>query len=262
MRAMSSSVTRHGRVLRLVLSDPAAGNALDFARVEEAKAALEQLDPAETGAVLLAADGPHFSTGGNVHAFAAAADRHAHVHDAADGLHDFVRVLDGVGVPVVAGVPGWAAGAGMSLVLLADVRIGGTRTRLKPAYPGIGYTPDGGMTHTLARQVGEAKARELVLTNATIDAETAERLGILSRVVPDDDVVDEALAAATTLAEGPTEAYGRIRALFREGRERTLSDQLDAESDSIADSSTSPAGIEGVDAFVAGRPAQWPSATS
>lgn len=259
---MSSSVTRHGRVLRLVLSDAASGNALDFARVAEAQAALEQLDPADTGAVLLAADGPHFSTGGNVHAFAAAPDRHAHVHDAADGLHDFVRVLDGVPVPVVAGVPGWAAGAGMSLVLLADVRIGGTRTRLKPAYPGIGYTPDGGMTHTLARQVGEAKARELVLTNATIDAETAERLGILSRVVADDEVADEAIATATALADGPTEAYGRIRTLFREGRARSLSEQLDAESDSIADSSTSPAGLEGVDAFVAGRPAQWPSATS
>ena len=115
-------------------------------------------------------------------------------------LHDLVRALAEVPVPVVAAVRGWAAGAGMSLALAADVAVAGVSTRLRPAYPAIGLSPDGGLTWTLPRAVGPARARHILLTDRVIAADEALALGLVAVVVPDDDVAAEAQALAQRLA--------------------------------------------------------------
>ena len=160
----------------------------------------------------------------------------------------------GAPVPVVAAVRGWAAGAGMSLALAADVAVAGVSTRLRPAYPAIGLSPDGGLTWTLPRAVGAARARHILLTDRVVDAEEALALGLVAVVVADDDVVTEAEALARRLADGPVRALGRTKGLVR--ADRTLSEQLDAEATAIAES-VADEGREGIAAFRERRPAKF-----
>ncbi|MFC9898211.1 enoyl-CoA hydratase/isomerase family protein [Nocardia sp. NPDC127579] len=239
-------------VLQITIATAAAGTSMDFEGITAGTAALRAL-PAEVGAVLLTGSGANFCAGGNVRGFAAADDRSAHIHALATTLHDFVRALDAVPVPVIAAVQGWAAGAGMSLVCAADIALGGPSTKLRPAYPGIGLSPDGGMSWTLPRLVGLGRAREILLTDAVLDAEEAVRLGLLSRLVADDAVRAEAGALARTLATGPRSTYATMKRLLAQSDSATLSDQLDAERDAIAASASTPAGREGVDAFAEKR---------
>jgi 2-(1,2-epoxy-1,2-dihydrophenyl)acetyl-CoA isomerase len=122
-----------------------------------------------------------------------------------------------------------------------------------PAYPGIGLSPDGGMSWTLPRVVGRARAREILLTDAVLDADDAVRLGVLSRLVPDGEIAEEAQRLARAIAAGPRSTHASIKTLLRQSDTATLSDQLDSERDGIAAAAGSPAGREGVDAFVAKR---------
>lgn len=239
-------------VLQLTIATAAAGTSMDFTLINAGTEALRSLG-AEVGAVLLVGAGANFCAGGNVRDFAGAEDRGAYLYELADQLHDFVRALDAAPVPVVAAVHGWAAGAGMSLVCAADIAIGGPSTKLRPAYPGIGLSPDGGMSWTLPRIVGASRAKEILLTDAVLDAEEAVRLGLLSRTVADDEVRAEALRVATGFVTGPRPTYTAMKKLLAQSPTATLDQQLDAERDSISTAANSTTGREGVDAFVTKR---------
>jgi 2-(1,2-epoxy-1,2-dihydrophenyl)acetyl-CoA isomerase len=246
---VTAAVARTGRVLRCAVSDAARHGSLDFDAVCAVTAALRTLEPG-VGAVLLAGEGPHFCTGADVGALAAtgaAEDPRSAVRELAEELHELVRALVEVPVPVVAAVRGWAAGAGMSLVLAADIAVAGVSTRLRPAYPAIGLTPDGGLSWTLPRAVGAARARHILLTDRVLDADEALALGLVATVVPDDDVAAEADGLAQRLADGPTRALGRTKRLVR--AEGDLDAHLDAEADAIAESVADAEGREGVAAF-------------
>jgi 2-(1,2-epoxy-1,2-dihydrophenyl)acetyl-CoA isomerase len=250
--AQTEYVTIVDGVLQITIATAANGTSMDFAGVTAGTEALRAAGR-EVGAVVLTGSGANFCAGGNVRGFAEAQDRAGHIHGLATVLHEFVRALDETTVPVLAGVQGWAAGAGMSLVCAADIAIGGPSTKLRPAYPGIGLSPDGGMSWTLPRIVGAGRAREILLTDAILTAEQAVRLGILSRLVEDEQVRDEALNLARTFTTGPRSTYASIKSLLARSNSATLSEQLDHERDAIAAAANSPAGIEGVNAFVEKR---------
>jgi 2-(1,2-epoxy-1,2-dihydrophenyl)acetyl-CoA isomerase len=269
-----SCTERRGRVLRCVVT--AANATLDFAAVREVAAALRTLEP-DVGAVLLVGEGPHFCTGADVRELSAPeakgagaspapertapGSRPAHaetaVRELADELHDLVRALVEAPVPVVAAVHGWAAGAGMSLVLAADIAVAGTSTRLRPAYPAIGLSPDGGLTWTLPRAVGASRARHILLTDRVLSADEALDLGLVAAVVADDEVGAQAQRLAERLSDGAAGALGRTKRLLREGADRDLAAQLDAEAAAIARAAAGPEGREGVTAFVERRPPRF-----
>ena len=255
---MTTSGQRHGRVLSFVISAADRGSTLDGDRMLQATAAMRDPGP-DTGAIVLAGDGANFCTGGNVGAFAAAGDggsgggTGALVKAMAGEFHGFARAITGCPVPVIAAVHGWAAGAGMSIVCLADIVVAGTSARFRPAYPGIGFSPDGGMSWTLPRLVGAARARHILLTDQVLDAAQALALGLVAVVVPDDQVAAE----AGRLADGPTAALGRIKRLIRDGESRDLDRSLDAEAIEIAASAAGAEGREGVRAFREKRPARF-----
>lgn len=253
-RARAQRVRRDGRVLELVIATKDRGSSLDGDAVREATAALKDLfRDYSAGCVLLTGDGPNFCTGGDVRAFAAAADRGGYVGAAAREFHDLIRAIARTQVPVVAAVHGWAAGAGMSLVCACDIAIGGPGTRLRPGYPSIGFSPDGGMSWTLPRIVGIARARDILLTDRVLTGDEALAAGLLSRLVPDEQIAAEARAIAATLADGPAGAYRRIKRLLATAGHAHLNEQLAAEAESIAACADSPDGRAGVDAFVARR---------
>ncbi|MBW0102456.1 enoyl-CoA hydratase/isomerase family protein [Pseudonocardia sp. KRD291] len=253
-----STVVRDGRVLRAQISRGRHGT-LDGDVLDELRgqlATLDGQDPADpdgVGAVLLVGEGENFCTGGDVRAFAGAQDRHAYVHGLADTFHGFLQPLINSPVPTVAAVRGWAAGAGMSIVCATDIAVAGRSTKIRPAYPGIGFSPDGGMTWTLPRLVGSARARRILLTDEVLDAATALESGVVATVVDDDEVLAEAERTAHRLAQGPTAALGRIRGLLTRTWDVGLGEQLAAEADAIAASAAGAEGAEGLTAFAEKR---------
>ncbi len=251
-----SPVTQDGDVLVLRISDPDKGSALDGSALTLATAALREIarGEREIGAILILGAGRNFCAGGNVRDFASAQHRPTFIRALADSFHDFVTALLDADRPVVAGVRGWAAGAGLSVVLHADIAVGGPSTKLRPAYTGIGLSPDGGMTWTLPRAVGAARARDIILTDRVVNADEALAWGILSRLVDDDAEVEAtATQIARTLAAGPRAGLSATRSLLSRSATATLRDQLAAEAHAISTNSGTREGIEGVDAFVGKR---------
>lgn len=250
------AVVRDGRVLRARVARGRHGT-LDGDALPVIAAALRELDPEQVGAVLLVSEGASFCTGGDVRAFASAPDRGAYVRELADAFHAFVLALVGCPVPVVAGVPGWAAGAGLSIVCASDLAVAGRSTHVRPAYPGIGFSPDGGMSWTLPRIVGAGRARHILLTDQVLDADAALAAGIVTVVVDDADVTAEAEATARRIAQGPTAALGRIKRLLAASSDTTLAAHLELEAQSISASAAGPEGAEGLRAFTEKRPPRF-----
>jgi 2-(1,2-epoxy-1,2-dihydrophenyl)acetyl-CoA isomerase len=241
------TVERVEDVAVVYLANSARHNVLTMEMAEQLALAIENNDAA---AIVLLAEGEHFCLGGDVTAFAAAADPERFVGDLARAFHRVVIAMRSAGAPVVVGLRGWAAGAGMSLVLAGDVVVAGESAMMRPAYPGIGLTPDGGMSWTLPRTVGQRRALSILLGNQVLTAGQAHELGIIDDVVPDAVVDTQALAFAHRLTDGPTSALAGIKRLLLEGAYRTLGEQLEAEADSIGARAAMPEGREGVSAFM------------
>jgi len=239
-------------VWQITLDRPETGNALTPALAADLAAALAER-PEQTRAMLLLANGERFCVGGDVRSFAGADDPGAFVGQLAHDWHEVIRTLLAYPVPVVAGVQGAVAGAGIGLVGACDVVICARTTKIRPAYGALGFSPDGGTSWTLARSLGAARALDLMLTNGALTAAEAHLSGLVARLVEDEDLRATAVAVAHEIAEGPIRAMVRTRALVRGAASRTLDEQLDDEARLIAESAADPEGREGVRAFVERR---------
>ncbi|MFB6395145.1 enoyl-CoA hydratase-related protein [Polymorphospora lycopeni] len=228
-------VDRADGVVTLTLNRPDALNALDTALKEALRDALASLEGDRScRAVVLAGSG---------RAFCAGQDLREHVDTLTAGGSDpldTVRThynpiaarLAHLPKPVVAAVRGTAAGAGAGLAFLSDFRIGGPRTKFVMAFANVGLAADTGASWSLPRLVGHAKAVELLMLAEPVDAAQAERLGLLTRLVDDDEqVLPVAQEFAAQLAAGPTVAYGAIKRELSIGDAGTLSDALAAEAE-------------------------------
>jgi len=241
-----------GDVWRITLDHPEAGNALDPVLAEQLAGALRSR-PSHTRVVLLLANGPRFCVGGNISYFAEAEDPGAAVGQLAHDWHEVIRLLVNCPVPVVAGVQGAVAGAAVGLIGACDIVVCGRSTKIRPAYAGIGFSPDGGSSWALTRALGAPRALDLMLTNGSLNAAEAHTFGLVSRLVEDDDLSAEAIALAHQVAAGPVRAMVRTRSLVRRAAVRALDEQLDDEARLIAESAADPEGREGVRAFVEKR---------
>lgn len=239
-------------VLRVTLTRPV----LDLDVGADLRKAIEAIGPG-VRAVLLLAEGPNFCFGGDVAGFASAPDPAAHVLDLAKRLHGSLLELTATGVPIVVGVRGWAAGAGLSLLLHGDVVVLGASARVRAGYTGIGFTPDGGMSWLLPRAVGAARARDILFTNRVVRAQEALQMGLASRVVPDAEVADVATGIARDLAAAATGALVATRRLLTDGGTSSYADHLTAEAASISARAGTAEGREGVAAFAAKRTPQF-----
>lgn len=134
--------------------------------------------------------------------------------------------------PVIAAVRGMAAGAGAGLAFLADFRVGGPKTGFLLAFANVGLAADTAASWTLPRLVGAAKATELLMFAEPIDAAQADRLGLLTTLVDDDEqVLPAAQTLAARLAAGPTVAYGQIKRELLVAASGTLDEALETEAE-------------------------------
>jgi 2-(1,2-epoxy-1,2-dihydrophenyl)acetyl-CoA isomerase len=245
-------------VATITLNRPDAANAMTRELTPElADAALRcDVDP-DVRAVLITGAGKMFCAGGDVKAFAAQDDLRAYITDMLTHLHIAVSRLRRIAPPVIAAVNGVAAGAGMSLALACDIVLAAESARFTMAYTRVGLSPDGSATYSLPRIVGPKRALDLILTNRLLSAQEAADWGIVSRVVPDDQLLDEARQLAAQLAAGPTAAFGRSKQLLERAWTETLETQLEAEGRAIADSTRTADAREGITAFLEKRPPKF-----
>jgi 2-(1,2-epoxy-1,2-dihydrophenyl)acetyl-CoA isomerase len=254
---MSDSVLfeRDGAVATIRLNRPDRLNAID---ADAAHLLLDACHRAEREdglrALVLAGEGRAFLAGGDVGAFHEAGDGvQEHVRGLIGLLEESVTVLDRLRMPVVVRVQGAVAGAGMSLMLAGDVVVAADDTKLAFAYSSIGTTPDGGLSWSLPRAVGQVRAMAIALLGEPIEAEEALRLGIVTKVVPRDELEAATAKVAGRLAAGPTQAFARTRELLRSSWRHTLTEQLALERQSFVASAGTEDFREGVAAFVERR---------
>jgi 2-(1,2-epoxy-1,2-dihydrophenyl)acetyl-CoA isomerase len=245
-------------VARLTLNRPEAANAIDLALARSLADATKQVaDDQDVRAVLLGGAGARFCGGGDVRAFAAAGDLAACLEPIVGALHEALESMAAITVPIVAAVQGSAAGAGLALVAASDLVVAAESAKFVMAYTGIGVTPDGGSTWHLARAIGPRRALDLTLTNRPLSAAEARDSGLVSRVVPDAELVASADELVHALATGPTRAFVEAKRLLRASESRDLGAQLADEAATLVAAGGSADAKEGVTAFVEKRPPQF-----
>ena len=207
--------------------------------------------------------GEHFMAGGDVKSFherlaaRSGAGTRLEFESLIHEVHTIIISLRRMPKPVVASVSGAAAGFGMSLMMACDLVLAADNAYFTLAYTLIGTSPDGGSTFSLPRIVGSKKAMEIALLSDRFDAATAERLGLVNRVVPAAALETETAKLAARLAAGPTAVYGRTKALLNGSLNTSLESQLQREAEFFARSASEPDFAEGVGAFVEKRKAQF-----
>lgn len=203
-------------VARLELNRPDAANALDLESARQVAAAVAgAASDVEVRAVLITGAGARFCAGGDVASFLAAPDPPAYVERLATELDAAFRALAALEKPVVAAVQGAVAGAGLSLMLSCDLIVSAPSTRFVFAYPGIGFTPDCGLSYLLPRAVGQQRALSFALSGRPATASEALSWGLVSEVA--DEPGARARDLAEELASGPATALGQVRRLLRQG---------------------------------------------
>jgi len=146
-------------------------------------------------------------------------------------------------------INGVAAGAGANLAFSGDLLLAAKSAKFIQAFCKIGLIPDSGGTYFLPRLIGEAKAKALAITGESIDAETAERWGLIWKVVEDENLLAEARKHAEHLATQPTKALGAVKQMLQVSVNNSLDTQLDLERDMQNELGHSEDFLEGVSAF-------------
>lgn len=219
---------------RLVLSRPEQSNSFDVPAAREMAAAVDAVSSDEVRAITLTADGKRFCAGGDVTSFLASDDPAAYLLELAQVLEGALRDLAGLATPVVAGVRGAVAGAGLAVMLSADVIVASRSTKFVMAYPGIGLTPDCGVSYLLPRAIGQQRALDLALTGRVLSADEALDWGLVTQVVEDDEVEARVDEIARTWATTAPLALGQAKRLIRSSWDTSGPEQGADESATIA----------------------------
>lgn len=170
-----------------------------------------------------------------------------------DRYHPIIEALMSMDKPVIAAVNGVAAGAGASLALACDIRVTSDKAKFIQAFVKVGLVTDSGGSHLLPNLVGVGKALELAMTGDAVDAAEALRIGLVTEVVPHDDLEKATARWAQAFATGPTRAYGAIRKAIRYGASHTLSQTLGYEAELQSGLGASSDHVEAVKSFLEKR---------
>jgi 2-(1,2-epoxy-1,2-dihydrophenyl)acetyl-CoA isomerase len=247
-------VSRDGAVQTITLNRPDVLNALDTATKRLLLEAVKAARDPEVRAVVLTGAGRGFCAGQDLAEFADAGDvgaaLRATYHPIALGIRELEK-------PVIAAVNGVAAGAGLSLACLCDIRIAAATASFAPGFVRIGLIPDSGGSFFIARLLGPARAFEWMSGGRKLLAEEALEWGLVSELVPADALAARAAELAADLADLPTKAIAMNKRLFDHAWTATLEEQLELEAQLQVAATRSEDFAEGVAAFREKRPPQF-----
>ncbi|MDZ4318842.1 MAG: enoyl-CoA hydratase [Phenylobacterium sp.] len=214
-------IEAHGPVTLIRLNRPEALNALNAALLSDVAAALAgaETDPA-VGCIVLTGSARAFAAGADIKEMA---DKSYADMFLADTFARSARRIEACRKPIIAAVSGFALGGGCELAMMCDFILAADTAKFGQPEINLGVMPGIGGTQRLTRFVGKSKAMEMILTGRMMDAAEAERSGLVSRVVPADTLVDEALAAAAKIAAQSPVAVMMNKELVETAYETTLS---------------------------------------
>jgi 2-(1,2-epoxy-1,2-dihydrophenyl)acetyl-CoA isomerase len=248
---------RDGAVGILTLNEPESLNAMTPDLLGAlARAIAEMTSDLAVRALVLTGEGRGFCSGQNLKASEALGGQ-----DIVGGVMEFYwpafKALRECRVPVVVAVNGVAAGGGFSLAMAGDMIVAARSANFIQVFSRIGLVPDLGSTWLLPRLIGRQRALELMLFNEPLSAERAQEWGLVRQVVDDAQLLDEATKLAQRLAAGPTRALVATRALLEESEHATYAAQFRKEIETQAEVRQSIDALEGRNAFVEKRKAQF-----
>ena len=254
--------SREGGVLVIQLNSPENRNSLSMDLRKELGNAIEvaENDPS-IRAVLLTADGPTFCSGGDFKMLQKACDPWP-VHRRFRNLSRWLTPLITLDKPVVVAVRGAAVGGGMGLALTGDVVIAGESAKFMSGFFRLGTVPDIGTMYHLPRLIGMARAKNFLFGGATMSAQEALELGIVAKMVPDDQVEVAGMVEAQRLAAGPAEVMGLAKTLMARSFETSLHDMFAFEGFGQVLAMSNPEFREGLSAAMEGRRADFVTAAS
>ncbi|HLI66268.1 MAG TPA: crotonase/enoyl-CoA hydratase family protein [Caulobacteraceae bacterium] len=254
------TLEKRGHVALLTLNRPDSLNALGAPGDGDAVAAVCEAVNAdqEVRCVVLTGAGRAFSAGGDVKAMKAREGAFAGTGvTIRDGyrrnIHRIVRSIYGLEVPAIAAVNGAAIGLGCDVACMTDIRICAENSRFGVTFLKLGLIPGDGGAWLLPRTIGMSRAAELLFTGDVIDAATALAWGLVSRVVPPERLVDEALALAQRIAAQPPHALRLAKSLLRQGQTASYDTLMEMSAAAQAISHLTEDHMEGVDAILERR---------
>ena len=242
-------------ILQITMNRPEAYNALNLEMMASLTEALSGAAADNTiKGVVITGNGKAFCAGGDLKWISQQADEaDAVLHKLAPQFHLAISEIRRMQKPVVAAINGIAAGGGFSLALACDFRVIAESAQLRQAYTSSGLSIDGGGTFALPRLVGLARALEIAAFDPSISSAQALEWGLVTKVVPDDQAVDEAMAILQGLAKSALHSFAWSKRLLIDSFNNTLETQLELERQGISDCAGHPNGQEGIRAFVEKR---------
>lgn len=249
---------QRGSVTILTLNNPAQYNALAGSLLSDLNRALDAaIADSAVRAIMLTGAGRGFCAGaqlGGGDTFEAG----ARIGDNMRGtLSPLIEKMRGSPKPIVVAMNGAAAGAGVGIALAGDIVIAARSARFILSFVRLGAALDGGTSLFLQRSIGVARARALALLGEPLAAETAEKWGLIWKVVEDERLLDEAMAVAQKLADGPPISIGLIKSQIESAWNSSLASTLDDEASSQSRAFLTEDLREGAAAFVGKRPARF-----
>ncbi|WP_060485242.1 enoyl-CoA hydratase [Pseudomonas sp. NBRC 111123] len=244
----------HGKVGLITLNRPQALNALNAQIVGEINQALDQLerDP-NIGCVVLTGSAKAFAAGADIKEMAELQYPQIYVDDL---FSDADRIANRR-KPIIAAVSGFALGGGCELAMMCDFILAADNAKFGQPEVNLGVLPGMGGTQRLTRAVGKAKAMELCLTGRLMGAEEAERAGLVARIVPQAQLLEEALKVAATIASKSTPVSMMVKESVNRAFEVTLSEGVRFERRVFHAAFATEDQKEGMAAFIAKREAQF-----
>ncbi len=255
----SIRVFRKEDVALILFNRPKAFNAFDLESISFLAEHLINLAMEETvRGVVISGGGEVFCAGGDLKwATSWPQGPAAAFHNLAARYHQAILEIRRMRKPVIAAINGAAAGGGFSLALACDFRVMAKSAVLKQAYTSNGLSIDGGGTFTLPRLVGLARAMEIAAFDKPISADRALEWGLVTRVVEDGRVLDEALEMARELARNSLNSFGHSKQLLTDSFSNSFEEHLELERASLRSAAAHPDGEEGLAAFVGKRKPQF-----
>ena len=246
---------QHENILEIAINRPEAYNALNLDVMLMLSDALASAATDETiKGIMITGKGKAFCAGGDLKWISQqTGDAGSTLHRLAPQFHMAIIEIRRMGKPVVAALNGIAAGGGFSLALACDFRVMAESTILRQAYTSSGLSIDGGGTFALPRLVGLARALEIAAFDQPISSSQALTWGLVTKVVPDDKVIEESLSMLQGLTKSALHSFAWSKRLLTESFNNTLETQLELERQGISDCARHPNGQEGIKAFAEKR---------
>ena len=247
------TLEQSGPIARITLNRPDAANGMNDTMTRELADAARRCDTDATKVVVLTGSGRFFCAGGDLKSFATAPSRGRYIKGVADDLHRAISSFARMDAVLITAVNGTAAGAGFSIAVTGDLVLAAESASFTMAYTRVGLSPDGSSSYFLPRLIGITKTKELMLTNRTLSAQEASRWGLVTEVVPDDELASRTDQLANQMAATASGSNGGVKALMLATFSSGLEEQMELEGRIIAQRAESADGREGVDAFLAKR---------